>query len=165
MEVKRPKMRFIDLQNLTRIINEQAHDKVEVLNLCFATKDDIKRLKKAEGSTKIYKVFIDFDRDVSKEELDEISQTLAKSSIRQQTPLRVLHRRADLVRERYIYEANIKRLAPKRAEMKIRCQGGLYVKELISGDQGRTVPSVASIVNAEAKPCELDVLRIILEES
>jgi tRNA pseudouridine synthase 10 len=49
--------------------------------------------------------------------------------------------------------------------MKIRCQGGLYIKELISGDEGRTIPSVASIIKVEAKPLELDVLKIIMEES
>ncbi|MBT8172242.1 tRNA pseudouridine(54/55) synthase Pus10, partial [Candidatus Bathyarchaeota archaeon] len=120
IEIKRPRKRFINLQNLSEIINKLAQNKIEVLNLRFAIKNDIKRLKKAEGSTKIYKVFIDFDRFVSDEELDKISNTLTKSTIRQQTPLRVLHRRADLVREKYIYEAHIKRLAPNRAEMNIR---------------------------------------------
>jgi tRNA pseudouridine synthase 10 len=165
MEIKRPKKRFIDLQNLTETINEQARDKVKVLNLCFATKDNIKRLKKGEGATKVYKVFIDFDRDVTDEELATATKKLSKAVIYQQTPLRVLHRRADLVREKYIYEAHIKRLAPNRAEMKIRCQGGLYIKELVSGDEGRTVPSVASIINVQAKPLELDVLKVIMEES
>ena len=113
----------------------------------------------------MYKVFIDFDRNVSDEELDNVAKTLTKASIRQQTPLRVLHRRADLIREKYIYEAHLKRLAPNRAEMKIRCQGGLYIKELVSGDEGRTIPSVASILNVEAKPLELDVLKVTMEES
>lgn len=165
MEVKRPVRRFIDLQSLTTVINELARGKVEVLNLRSASKDDVKRLKRGEGSSKMYKVLIDFDRDVSNEELKAVTETLTKASVRQQTPLRVLHRRADLVREKYIYEAHIKRLAPNRAEMKIRCQGGLYIKELVSGDEGRTVPSVASIINAEAKPFELDVLKVIMEES
>jgi tRNA pseudouridine synthase 10 len=165
IEVKRPIRRFIDLHSLTGIINEQARGKVEVLNLRSASKDDVKRLKRGERSSKMYKVLIDFDRNVSDEELETVTETLTKASIRQQTPLRVLHRRADLVREKYIYEAHIKRLAPNRAEMKIRCQGGLYIKELVSGDEGRTVPSVASIINAEAKPLELDVLKVIMEES
>jgi tRNA pseudouridine synthase 10 len=164
LEVKRPKKRFLNLKNLTEIINKQAENKVQVLNLSLATKKDIKSLKKAEGSTKIYKVTIDFERVVSDEELNKISKTLTKIKIQQKTPNRVLHRRADLVREKYIYETHIKRLAPKRAEMKIRCQGGLYIKELVSGDLGRTVPSVASIINIEAKPLKLDVLKIIMEE-
>ncbi|MFA5363762.1 MAG: tRNA pseudouridine(54/55) synthase Pus10 [Candidatus Bathyarchaeia archaeon] len=164
MEVKKPKKRFIDLQSVTAQVNEQAKGKIEISILSFATKDDVKRLKKAESTTKVYKVFVNFDRDVSDEELETITKTLTKASIRQQTPLRVLHRRADLVREKYIYEAHIKRLTPNRAEMKIRCQGGLYIKELVSGDEGRTVPSVASIINAEAKPADLDVLKVIMEE-
>jgi tRNA pseudouridine synthase 10 len=165
MEVKKPRRRFIDLQNLTELINAQGQGKVEVSCLRSASKDDVSRLKRGEGAQKMYKVLIDFDRDVSDEELDAVTKTLTKTSIRQQTPLRVLHRRADLVREKYIYEAHLKRLAPNRAEMNIRCQGGLYIKELVSGDEGRTVPSVASIINAEAKPLELDVLKVIMEES
>jgi tRNA pseudouridine synthase 10 len=164
IEIKRPKKRFINLAKINEFINERAKDKVEVLNLRFAHKDNVRRLKKAEASTKVYKVLIDFGRHVSDEELDVISETLTSAIIAQQTPLRVLHRRADLIREKYIYEAHIKRLAPNRAEMKIRCQGGLYIKELISGDNGRTVPSVSSLINTEAKPLKLDVLKIIMEE-
>jgi tRNA pseudouridine synthase 10 len=122
-------------------------------------------LKKGEGSAKVYKVLVDFDRNVSDDELVAVTKTLNKAVIHQQTPLRVLHRRADLIREKYIYEAHLKRLAPNRAEMNIRCQGGLYIKELVSGDGGRTVPSVASIISAEAKPLKLDVLKVIMEES
>lgn len=165
MEIKKPRKRFLDLKNLTELVNKQAQKKVEISSLRAATKDDVRRLKRGEGAQKMYKVFIDFNRNVSDEELDAVAKTLTKASIRQQTPLRVLHRRADLIREKYIYEAHLKRLAPNRAEMKIRCQGGLYIKELVSGDEGRTIPSVAAILNVEAKPLELDVLKVIMEES
>ena len=165
MEIKKPRKRFLDLKSLTELVNKQANEKVEISSLRAATKDDVRRLKRGEGAQKMYKVFIDFDREVSDEELDTVAKTLTKASIRQQTPLRVLHRRADLIREKYIYEAHLKRLAPNRAEMKIRCQGGLYIKELVSGDEGRTIPSVASILNVESKPLELDVLKVIMEES
>jgi len=81
----------------------------------------------------------------------------------QKTPLRVLHRRADLTREKYIYEVKVKKLSPKKAEMKVRCQGGLYVKELVTGDEGRTTPSVSEILKNRAKPIKLDVLNVIME--
>ncbi len=97
--------------------------------------------------------------------METVEKTFTNTVIRQQTPLRVLHRRADLVREKYIYEAKIKRLTPNSAEMRIRCQGGLYIKELITGDEGRTDPCVAKIANAEAKPLELDVLNVVMRES
>jgi tRNA pseudouridine synthase 10 len=44
--------------------------------------------------------------------------------------------------------------------MRIRCQGGLYIKELITGDEERTTPSVTEILNVKAQPLELDVLNI-----
>jgi tRNA pseudouridine synthase 10 len=75
-----------------------------------------------------------------------------------------LHRRADLTREKYIYRVNVKKLSSKKAEMKILCQGGLYVKELVAGDEGRTTPSVSEILKNKAKPTKLDVLKIIMED-
>jgi tRNA pseudouridine synthase 10 len=49
--------------------------------------------------------------------------------------------------------------------MRIHCQGGLYIKELITGDQGRTDPSVAKIIKSKATPLELDVQSVIMKET
>jgi len=38
--------------------------------------------------------------------------------------------------------------------------GGLYIKELISGDDGRTKPSISEILNTPAECIELDVLEV-----
>jgi tRNA pseudouridine synthase 10 len=57
----------------------------------------------------------------------------------------------------------VKKLLPKKAKMWIRCQGGLYVKELVTGDEGRTIPSVSEILQNKAKPLKLDVLNVIME--
>jgi len=165
IEVKRPKRRFIDLHDLVKVINERAQGKVKVLNLRFAHKDTVRRLKKTEAAEKLYRAIVEFDRSPSDEELGALEKALTGAVVRQQTPVRVLHRRADRVREKYIYEAKIKRLTPNRVEMKIRCEGGLYIKELITGDEGRTDPCVSRIVNAEAKPLELDVLNVIIKEN
>jgi tRNA pseudouridine synthase 10 len=73
----------------------------------------------------------------------------------------VLHRRANKIREKYIYEAKVKRLSPNLAEIRVHCEGGLYIKELITGDEGRTDPNVTDIVSARAEPLELDVLTVI----
>ena len=164
VEIKKPKRRFIDLQALTHTIDSQARGKVEVLDLRFAGKDDIRKLKTAEASEKVYRVTIECGSDISDEELETVEKTFTKTLVRQQTPLRVLHRRADLTREKYIYEAKIKRLTPNSAEMRIRCQGGLYIKELITGDEGRTDPSVAKVINTEAKHLDLDVLDVVVRE-
>ncbi|MFQ6064503.1 MAG: tRNA pseudouridine(54/55) synthase Pus10 [Candidatus Bathyarchaeia archaeon] len=161
VEVKKPKKRFIELQDLAKTINERAEGKVKVQDLRFASKDTVRRLKRKESATKVYKAVVDFDRDVSDEKLEILAKALTNTVIRQQTPLRVLRGRADRIREKYIYEAKIKRLKPNQIEMRIRCQGGLYIKELITGDEGRTDPNVAQIINAKAEPVRLDVLNII----
>ena len=164
IETKKPKKRFIDLQNLAKTVNERAKGKVEVSSLRLATKDTVRKLKKTEAAQKLYKVIVEFDKSVSKEKLAELAKALKNTVIRQQTPKRVLHRRADLVREKYIYTAKVKRLKPNKIEMRIQCQGGLYIKELITGDEGRTSPSLAKILNVEAKPLELDVLNVIMKK-
>jgi len=165
LEVKKPKRRFIDLRELAQSINERAQGKVKVLNLRFADKNAVRKLKEAEASEKVYRAIVEFDRNVSDEELKALEKTLANAVVRQQTPLRVLHRRANLIREKYIYKAKTKRLTPNRVEMRIRCQGGLYIKELITGDEGRTDPCVSGIIKAGARPIELDVLNVITRGS
>jgi tRNA pseudouridine synthase 10 len=165
VEVKRPKKRFIDLKNLAETINREAKNKVKVSGLHFTNRSAVRRLKKTETSEKIYRMIIEFDKAVSEEDLKMLEKRLTGAIIYQQTPSRVLHRRTNRVREKYIYEAKINKLSPNRIEMKIRCQGGLYIKELVTGDKGRTDPCVSGIVNAEAKPLELDVLNVIMKEN
>lgn len=164
IEIKKPKKRLFDLKSLAQTVNERAKSKVEVSNLRLATKDTVRKLKKTEAAQKLYKVIVEFDKNVSKEKLVELAKALTNTVIHQQTPKRVLHRRADLVREKYIYKAKVKRLKPNKIEMRILCQGGLYIKELITGDEVRTSPSVSEILNVEAKPLELDVLNVIMKK-
>lgn len=164
LEVKEPKKRFFDLSEVEQAISKGAKGKVEVCNLRSANRNMVRLFKKAEASAKVYRATMKFSRDVTDEELREVGRTLSKSTIHQQTPHRVLHRRADLMREKYIYEAKVKRLSRNHAEIRIRCQGGLYIKELITGDEGRTDPSVASIMGVEAKPTQLDVLSVVAGE-
>jgi len=160
IEVKAPKKRFVDLKALEKTINERASAKVEVRDMHFADKELVRRLKKGETSQKTYNVTVDFDRPVPDKELKKLEDTLRGLVVHQQTPQRVLHRRADRVREKYIYEAKVKRLAPNRVRLKVKCQGGLYVKELVTGDEGRTKPSMAEILDTRATPSELDVLEV-----
>lgn len=160
IEVKRPRKRSVDLSQLEERINREAQRKVEVSSLRFVDREAVKRLKQMEGSEKLYRVLVKFDREVSDKEVEALERTFTNTAIHQQTPLRVLHRRTDLTREKHIYKTKVKRLARNRLEMRIRCQGGLYIKELITGDEGRTRPSVAEAIKAEATPSELDVLNI-----
>jgi tRNA pseudouridine synthase 10 len=163
IEITKPQKRFLDLKKLKEVINTYAKGKVEVLNLQFADKAVVRRLKKAESAQKEYRVLIEFENKIATKDLRLLEERLTNVMVKQKTPIRVLHRRANLTREKHIYEVKVKKLSPKKAEMKIRCQGGLYVKELVSGDDGRTTPSVSELLKNKAKPIKLDVLNVIME--
>ncbi len=106
----------------------------------------------------------EFENEFSDEDLHMIEEKLIWPCIKQQTPIRVMHRRADLIREKYIYKVKVKKVSLKRALLEIRCQGGLYVKELVSGDEGRTVPNVSDLLRNRAKTLKLDVLKVIMDD-
>jgi len=165
VEVSKPKKRLLDLNTLEKIINTGAVDKVEVSALHFTTKDKVRRLKKGESAQKEYRLLAEFENEVTDEGLKMIAEKLSGALIKQQTPLRVVHRRADLIRERYIYKLEVKKVSLKRALLEIRCQGGLYVKELVSGDEGRTIPNVSDLLGNRAKTLKLDVLNVIMDDN
>lgn len=160
IEIKNPKKRSIDLHELKIKIDSHADGRIKVHDLRFADKEVVRRFKSSESIEKTYSAIIEFGRKVTSEELQNVERTLSKNVIKQRTPKRVLHRRSDLMREKYIYKAITKRLSQNRVEIQIRCQGGLYIKELITGDEGRTNPSVASILDTRATPLQLDVLKV-----
>jgi tRNA pseudouridine synthase 10 len=160
IQIKRPRKRDVDLSVLERAINEGSGGKIAVRKLRFVDKDMIRKLKHLEASQKTYRLTVRFDRNVMDGELSKIEQSLTGAKVHQQTPTRVLHRRADRTREKHIYEARVKRISPNSIVFKIKCQGGLYVKELVTGDDGRTEPNISKIVDAKAEPLDLDVLNI-----
>ncbi|MDR2203180.1 MAG: tRNA pseudouridine(54/55) synthase Pus10 [Nitrososphaerota archaeon] len=165
VEISKPKKRFIDLKIVANAINTGAMGKVEVSELYFTTKDKVRRLKKGEGAVKEYRLLVEFENDVSDDCLRLIEEKLVGVTVKQQTPLRVLHRRADLIRERYIYKVKVKKVSLKMALLEIRCQGGLYVKELVSGDETRTVPSISGLLGNRAKTLKLDVLNVVMDDN
>jgi tRNA pseudouridine synthase 10 len=164
IEVSEPKKRFLDLKQIEAQVNSEARGKIEVIDLHFTTKDVVRHLKKGEGSQKEYALLAEFEKELTAEDLKRIEEQLSGTCIKQQTPQRVLHRRADLIREKYIYKVKVKKVSLKRVLLEIRCQGGLYVKELVSGDEGRTNPNVSDLLNNRAKTLKLDVLNIILDD-
>jgi len=160
IQVKRPRKRGINLKELAQTINKRAEGKIRIAGLKIVDKNMIQSLKSMEASKKTYRVTVLFDRDVSDAEIEKIASSLSGAKVLQQTPTRVLRRRADRTREKHIYETAVKRISPNSVEMRVKCQGGLYVKELVTGDGGRTEPNVSKIVGAKAEPLELDVLSV-----
>ncbi|MEM2990083.1 MAG: tRNA pseudouridine(54/55) synthase Pus10, partial [Halobacteria archaeon] len=160
IEIKEPKRRSLDLKALEQEINSYASGKVEVNGLRFVEKNAVELIKNREAD-KLYRVKVIFDQAISEEKLKIALASLMKSTIEQRTPQRVVHRRADKIRRRKVLEAELREFKSNEALLEIRCEGGLYVKELISGDGGRTKPSLSELLGVEASAVELDVIDVI----
>ncbi|MGC8812345.1 MAG: tRNA pseudouridine(54/55) synthase Pus10, partial [Candidatus Aenigmatarchaeota archaeon] len=61
---------------------------------------------------------------------------------------------------RSVKEISWKVLGRKKLVLKVKAEAGLYIKELITGDEGRTKPSVQEILGNKVKKINLDVIKI-----
>jgi tRNA pseudouridine synthase 10 len=158
LEIKEPKVRDLNLKDLEDKINQHSQGKIEVLDLKMVGKERRSAIKLSSRETyKIYQALIELDEEVVNEDL-EILNSL--NIIKQRTPIRVSHRRADKIRIREVKEIVTKKLDSKHLELIVNCEGGLYIKELISGDEDRTQPSVSSLLGIKALCVDLDVLEV-----
>jgi len=157
VEAKKPHLRSIDLNALTTEINSVSAGKIEVLGLKFVESETVEQLKSLKAD-KEYRMKI--EHRTTKEKLKSSLDIISGNLIKQKTPTRVLHRRADLERTRKVHRADLESFDIDTAVLVIHCEGGLYVKELVSGDTGRTVPSVAALTGSEAKVIELEVIKV-----
>jgi len=77
--------------------------------------------------------------------------------ILQKTPVRVLHRRSQLLRDKFVYRMRAEYINSHYFKLNVLASAGTYIKELVHGDLGRTVPSVGSILDTECDILQLDV--------
>jgi len=161
VEVKNPKRRSLDLKALERAINERGRGLIEVEGLRLVDRSYVSRIKAlAELAKKTYVARVKFSDPVSEERLKALEEEFRGAVIRQRTPLRVLGRRADRVRRKVVYSVKARKIGEDVVEFTITCQGGLYVKELIHGDEGRTQPNFSDFLGVKVEDIELDVVAV-----
>ena len=165
IELRNPKIRNLNLKNIEKQINKKNRKAIKISNLKFSDKKEVIRLKtKAKDTKKVYKAIVKAENKIGKNIFNQIMLKLKKNlenqKIHQRTPYRVSHRRADKIRKKIIYQINGKYIKPNLFEFIIKTQGGTYIKELISGDEGRTSPSFSEIFKSNLVCKELDVLEI-----
>ncbi|MCX6777849.1 MAG: tRNA pseudouridine(54/55) synthase Pus10 [Candidatus Micrarchaeota archaeon] len=154
LEIVGPKKRKIDLRACEKEIAKSKI--VEAIGLRFVPKEFVEFVKNSRLD-KSYRAKVKVEMGVSEDGFEKIKK-IAK--IRQRTPKRVLHRRTDKIRERGIRKIEARKISENEFELIIRAEAGTYIKELISGDDGRTSPSVSEILGAPAVCTELDVIGI-----
>lgn len=159
LEIENPRRRRVDLDLAEDIIRERSGGKVEVLGLRYAQGNEVRKLKSSRYRKK-YRVLVEFEKEVNMESLKNALEGLKERTIEQKTPTRVLHRRADRMRKRKVYQIDVLSMTGLKAELVIEADSGLYIKELISGDEGRTKPSLTELMGVACRVEELDVVEV-----
>lgn len=159
IEVSRPRRRSVDIDELQEDINEAAAGAVEVVGLRRATHEMVEHVKELEAS-KTYEASISFDEAVDRADLEAAVDRLEGATIEQETPTRVAHRRAEKTRTRTVHLAEVVEADDTTARIKIHGDGGLYIKELMHGDDGRTMPNLADELGVEITVDALDVVDV-----
>jgi tRNA pseudouridine synthase 10 len=158
LQVLHPKRRRLDWAALAAEINRSG--RVEVLGLAPCRRPAVAHLKELHPE-KSYRALVRLASDVDDAALARLAGMVGL--IRQRTPLRVLRRRPDMERNRRLVSLAWRRIDGQTIEVEVRTQAGLYVKELVSGDAGRTRPSVAEALGIPAECAELDVICVHLD--
>ena len=158
LEIKEPKIRKIDLHSVEEKINEINEGKTSYHNLHVCERRRKAEIKQSSPDTyKVYNALVKCDDVI---DMDKLEQITGLNEIHQQTPLRVLRRRADKVRIKHVLDLSYDLIDDTSFNMRIKTEGGLYLKELISGDDGRSKPNISEILGVNAICEQLDVIEV-----
>ena len=159
LEIKHPQKRILDLPSIEAYINEKYKDVIEVHDLAYTPKETVARLKKARFS-KVYRVNFEGIHPFDKEKLKKVALTLRGNTINQFTPTRVEFRRARMIRKRKVYDCRVENIEMNLATCIIEAESGTYIKELVTGDDGKTQPNISDLLGIPCTVRSLDVIEI-----
>ncbi|OUJ19380.1 tRNA U54 and U55 pseudouridine synthase Pus10 [Methanonatronarchaeum thermophilum] len=161
MEIKNPKKREINHKEIMETINQKHGDKIEVKKIQPTNRNKIKEIKEARAP-KSYRAKINAKpkgNKITKQQLKKALKQLEGQTIEQETPRRI-SRRPEKTRKRKILETELLEQTNEHYIIKIKTEAGAYVKEIISGDKGKTTPSLAELLKKDIKCLELDVINV-----
>ncbi|KAH9410900.1 hypothetical protein HK407_09g14950 [Ordospora pajunii] len=129
------------------------YKEVDIINLKVVRKECKDAIFSGEvSSKKTYSLFV-----CSKHPID----IQKHYDVEQMTPLRVMHRRANMTREKKIDILTWKSMEAKGLmyyQIVLEASAGAYIKEFVNGDFGRTRPSLGG--SSYCDLLELDVIRV-----
>lgn len=168
LELIDPRLRQMDLNHLTETVNQRVAEPSEcalkIAPFEWADQSEIRRLKQ-EPMIKRYEILVQLEHPCEPSELETLERAFTDRTIEQQTPLRVIHRRADLRRQRQVHHLRCQAETEDSLRCFIETDGGLYIKELFHGDQGRTLPNVSQFLEQQLTVRSLDVIGVIDQKS
>lgn len=167
VEIRGPRRRRIDLRRALEESTRRGRGRAEFILLRLVERDAVRLIKEARAE-KTYRVWLRLAAPPPPD-VSERLQGLKGQPIRQRSPTRVMHRRGEsTLRIRQVLESRWLGEIDGRWAWEVRAAAGTYIKELVSGDGGRTRPSVADVLGVDAECLALDVIAIhwsgLLEE-
>lgn len=147
-------MKF-DLKRIADEVNQEKHVEIEKLKL--VNRAAVELISNSHFD-KEYEAEIETEKNLVKDDLKPIIDGMIL--LNQRTPIRVAHRRSDLIRQRQIKNIVIDAHNENKLKIRILAEAGTYIKEFITGDEGRTKPSITSLLNCKAKCLNLKVIKI-----
>ncbi|MED6184084.1 hypothetical protein PIB30_044006 [Stylosanthes scabra] len=151
--------------DIEKMINKEENKLVRVNNLKLVGSDGWNLMREGEGEKqKQYAALVWTSRPLKDEDFQQVS-SLKDLKVAQRTPIRVLHRRSPLEREKIIHWMKMETVAGSSQYFLLHLctQAGTYIKEFVHGDLGRTHPSIGSILGCRAEILQLDVTDIKME--
>jgi tRNA pseudouridine synthase 10 len=162
IELINPIKRNFDLALLEKKINSKHKKIISISNLRFSEKKEVERIKNSEFE-KIYSALCHYEGNLKETTLHGL---IGKEYlIFQRTPQRVEKRRTDKERIKKAKLLSAKIIGKNLFSIEIKSSHGLYIKEFISGDNGRTKPSISELLGVKCVCKELDVLEILIEQN
>ena len=159
---KKTKLSQSNLDELTKFINEN-HESVQVNGLAPVSKSSIKKLKQGEEEKrKKYTALCRTKDPYCLETLKKLEE-MTDLVLKQETPIRVLHRRSNAFRDKVVHSMNITQVSPTLFKLEAIAAAGTYIKELVHGDFERTQPNLCTLLGLETDILALDVEEVFLE--
>jgi tRNA pseudouridine synthase 10 len=154
-ELVMPKKRIADLEKIESEINLKNKDKIKLNSLAFCEVNNVSIVKDSLHN-KLYNAFV-----VCTDKFDLGDLVLNEEiSVAQHTPTRVEKRRAKLERQKKVTLLNAVKISDKEVVLTLKTSHGTYVKEFISSDRGKTIPSISSMLKTNCTCALLDVIKI-----
>lgn len=165
LEFKRPRRRTADLEAIRDQLNAELRGRVELPVPLQEVDGTLVPRVKGWVTDKAYRALCHAEAPLEPAQLASLSG-LSGVTLDQRTPARVAHRRVDKVRKRKVLELSLHdQTTPETFVLDLICQSGTYVKEFVSGDDGRTRPSVSHTLGVACTCERLDVLDVLVDDA
>ncbi|XP_062090891.1 uncharacterized protein LOC133797103 isoform X2 [Humulus lupulus] len=154
-----------DVKSIEKLINHSDSKLVGVKNLKTVDSQVWTLMREGESEKqKQYVALVWISRPLKDEDFQSVF-SFKEMKVMQKTPIRVLHRRSPLEREKIIHWMKMEKVVGSSQYFLLHLctQAGTYIKEFVHGDLGRTHPSIGSILGCRAEILQLDVTDVKMD--